>query len=179
LIGEHQADNAALAIAGLWLGFGDAIAPAAIRDGLAHTRWPGRFEIVHRDALTIVLDGAHTPAAAQALAQAFRREFSAEPATIVLGVLRGKDAAAIAAALAPIAEGFVAVAPPGPRGLPADELAAALPERDRPVIVAASLPEAFAASESGVTVVTGSLTTVAAAREALGLALPDPAPASA
>jgi dihydrofolate synthase/folylpolyglutamate synthase len=173
LVGDHQVENAALAVAGLWLAFGNAVAEEAIRAGLAATRWLGRFEVVTLPSTTVVLDGAHTPVAARALLRAFTSEFPGRTATVVLGVLRGKEPTAIADALAPIASSFVAVTPPGPRGLPADELARSIASNGKPVTIGASIDLAIRAV-TDLVLVTGSLTTVAAAREALGLAIPDP-----
>lgn len=177
LPGDHQADNAALAVAGLWLGYGDRIDERAVRNGLAAVRWPGRFEVVHISGETIVLDGAHTPAAARALAQTIAVEFPDQRPAIVLGVLRGKDARGIAAALAPIASAIVAVSPPGPRSLPADELAAAVSDTGVPVKTSGGIASALQLAAGPLCVVTGSLTTVAAARVGLGLGTADPDPA--
>ena len=173
LLGDHQLDNASLAVAALWLAFGGRIDESAIRAGLRSTRWPGRFEIVDQGNRTLVLDGAHTPAAAQALTTAFQRRFPGETATVVLGVLQGKNVEAIAFALAPIADAFVAAKPPGPRGMDAELLAASLSDLGRPVRSADSVEQAIERIGSGNIIVTGSLSTVAAAELALGLGKSD------
>ena len=68
LIGDHQIENASTAMAAVEaLGMsGIFIPPEAVKEGLAKTSWPGRFEIVRKSPL-IILDGAHNPAAAKVL----------------------------------------------------------------------------------------------------------------
>ena len=63
----------------------------AIRAGLRGARWPGRFQIFRRDPL-VILDGAHNPAGARALAASLRAYFPGRPVTFVIGVLADKDA---------------------------------------------------------------------------------------
>ena len=125
LAGSHQRLNAALALAAL-ADAGIAIPPQAVRQGLARVEWPGRFQQLENGR--VILDGAHNPAAAHRLAQTWAEEFGAEArATIVLGVLRDKDAAGIARALAPIAARFVATqSHNNPRALATAELATIL-----------------------------------------------------
>ncbi|MDQ6748357.1 MAG: bifunctional folylpolyglutamate synthase/dihydrofolate synthase, partial [Candidatus Dormibacteraeota bacterium] len=91
LVGEHQAANAALAVAaGHLLG-----APPW---GIAGTRWPGRLEVV-RHSPTVVLDGAHNPAALAQLGAAIRRLEGARRAVVVFGMMADKDVAASLAEL--------------------------------------------------------------------------------
>lgn len=179
LPGDHQVDNACLALAGCWLMEGDQLSPDAVRIGLRTASWPGRLEIITRPSGTnIVLDGAHTPAAAAALAAAYAAEFPESRPVVLLGILRDKVPASIAEPLAAIAAEIVAITPPGPRGLPAPELAAALDGLAIPVSVEESIDSALSRQEDQSLLVTGSLTTVAAAREVLGLGIADPAPVS-
>jgi dihydrofolate synthase/folylpolyglutamate synthase len=70
-----------------------AVAEPAIRDGLHEVQWEGRLEVVARNPLT-VLDGAHNPAAAQALAdylRAFRQSNPLSRVVLVLAMMRDKD----------------------------------------------------------------------------------------
>lgn len=78
LHGKHQVQNAATAYASLLVANeqGLTINAEAIRDGFARAQWPGRFEIVQTNP-PVVLDAAHTPAAAQRLAQALDDYFPA------------------------------------------------------------------------------------------------------
>ncbi len=120
LSGSHQARNAALALAAL-----DAaripVPAAAIAAGLATVEWPGRFQ---RVGARIVLDGAHNPAAAAALARTWREVFGERKATLILGVMRDKDVRGVCAALAPIAARVLAVRVDNARSCTAEELAA-------------------------------------------------------
>jgi len=74
-----------------------------------------------------VLDGAHNPAGARALAVSLRDVFGETRVTFVLGVLADKDAAGIVAALAPLADRFVLVAPPSSRAVAPETLRAVVP----------------------------------------------------
>jgi dihydrofolate synthase/folylpolyglutamate synthase len=95
LQGLHQLDNAACALALLESAAsgGIAITEQAVREGLCNVRWEGRIEIVDRQPM-VVLDGAHNPAAAAALAQylrAFRLSRPGSRIILVLGMMRDKD----------------------------------------------------------------------------------------
>jgi dihydrofolate synthase/folylpolyglutamate synthase len=99
LLGTHQPSNALAAVAAAHvLGAGDE----AVRAGLARVRWPGRLTIVRRDPW-IVLDGAHNPDGARALAASLRELFGATPITFVIGVYADKDARGMLDALLPLA----------------------------------------------------------------------------
>jgi len=122
--GSFQPSNALLAVtAARELHAGDA----AIRDGLARAWWPGRFQVLRRAGGFLVLDGAHNPAGARALAVSLRDVFGQTRVTFVLGVLADKDAAGIVAAVAPLADRFVLVAPPSSRAVAPETLRAVVP----------------------------------------------------
>ena len=95
LRGEHQKMNAALAIAALQA-TDIQVSDDAIARGLSSVEWPARFQIWNEH---IVIDGAHNPAGARILAQTWREEFGDERATIILAILRDKNAAEIVHAL--------------------------------------------------------------------------------
>ena len=104
LVGDHQLLNAALAAAVVRLLANQISVPEkTIVTGLKQTQWPGRFQIVNRDEQTIVLDGAHNPAGAEALAAALRNRFPGVSITLVLGAMQDKDVRAICSTLAPLA----------------------------------------------------------------------------
>jgi dihydrofolate synthase/folylpolyglutamate synthase len=95
LLGAHQLDNCACAVALVETArqHGVAVEEGAIREGLRQVQWEGRLEMVARDPLT-VLDGAHNPAAAQALAgylREFRRSNPLSRVILVLAMMRDKD----------------------------------------------------------------------------------------
>jgi dihydrofolate synthase / folylpolyglutamate synthase len=118
LAGKHQQQNAAVAVAALRAGR-IAASDDAIQRGLAQVEWPARFQ--RWDDRTII-DGAHNPAGAQVLAETWREQFGTERATIVLAVLREKDAGAICRVLAPIAARFILPQIRSERALPPNEL---------------------------------------------------------
>jgi dihydrofolate synthase/folylpolyglutamate synthase len=102
LRGKHQRDNARVAIVALETfleGRGVTASREAVRDGLARTRWAGRLQtIAGRPAL--LLDGAHNPAGAAALAENLAEREGPRP-VLVFGALRAKDVRGILAPLAP------------------------------------------------------------------------------
>ncbi|HEX7039134.1 MAG TPA: folylpolyglutamate synthase/dihydrofolate synthase family protein [Trueperaceae bacterium] len=120
LVGAHQARNLAVAsVASLVLG----VEGEAVRDAFAHTAWPGRLERIDADRAW-VLDGAHNPEAAAALAAALD-ELCAEPAALVVGVSRDKDLAGVLGPLVRRARLVVATrASSSPRAALPSELAA-------------------------------------------------------
>lgn len=99
LLGEHGAHNAALAAAAAWrLGLG----PEAIRQGAAQVRWPGRLEALTWQERQVLLDGAHNPAGAQALARTLET-LGAVPLPIIFGAGEDKELAGVVAPLLPLA----------------------------------------------------------------------------
>jgi dihydrofolate synthase / folylpolyglutamate synthase len=180
LHGAHQADNAAAALAAVegFLGFAGGLDPDVIREGFAAVRSPGRLEVIRRPELsTVVLDGAHNPVGARSLATALSDEFGFRHRVVVLGVLGDKDVEAVVAELLPVADHLVLTEAPSSRSAPVDRLAKAVPAGTVTVEqaddVAAALELATGLTTEGdAVVVTGSLYTVGAARDALGL---DPA----
>lgn len=119
LPGRHQVTNALTAIeACRALG----LEADAIRRGLAETIWPGRLEYV-RLAPDFVLDGAHNPAGAEALA-AYIREFCAErPVWMVYGAMRDKAIEEVTSRLFPLADHLILTAPDFDRALRPEALA--------------------------------------------------------
>lgn len=101
MLGRYQAFNAALAVAAL-VAFDDGLGrvdEAALREGLRLARLPGRMELIQRDP-DVLLDGAHNPQKAAALAASLAEIFPGRPLVLVAGALTTKDASAI---LAPFA----------------------------------------------------------------------------
>jgi len=103
LVGRHQVENAALAVAAAVAleGRGFRVPDHAIRQALATVRVPGRVEVL-RTRPTLVLDGAHNPDKMAALAAALRESFSWRRLIGVLAFKRGHDHQATMAALAPL-----------------------------------------------------------------------------
>ncbi len=121
LVGRHQARNVALAAAAsVRLG----VEPDVVATAFASVGWPGRLERLELDR-DWVLDGAHNPEAAEALAAALV-DLGTDVATLVVGVSGDKDAAGVIAPVAARARSLVATrAATSPRSAPADEVARA------------------------------------------------------
>jgi dihydrofolate synthase/folylpolyglutamate synthase len=86
------------------------MAPSAIERGIAATRWPGRLDHVS-DSPEIILDGAHNPAGARALASYMEQFYSDRPVVLVYGAMRDKAVAEMAGILFPHAAEVIATAP--------------------------------------------------------------------
>ena len=131
LFGDHQGHNAALAIAAVesFLGGGDtALVGDVLAEGLATATSPGRLQIIGTDP-TVIVDAAHNPHAARALAAAITTYFDFSELTIVFGVLQDKDAAGIIDALAPVARRFHVTQSQSDRAMPYGDLAQLVLER--------------------------------------------------
>ena len=140
LLGVYQPSNALVALAAArTLGVRDA----ACREGLARARWPGRFEVLRARDRIVVLDGAHNPAGAAALAASLTEWFGTMPLTLVFGALRDKDAPGMLAALAPRARRLIFTASSSPRAARPEALRDAAPA-GAAVELAESAPEALA-----------------------------------
>ena len=125
LYGPHQAANAALAIAAVESLIGGATQPITgdiLAEAFGQVTSPGRLQLVGTHP-TVLVDAAHNPHGADALATALRESFDFDEWGVVLGVLADKDAAGIVAALAPIAAHLFATAPDSERADTPDDLA--------------------------------------------------------
>jgi dihydrofolate synthase / folylpolyglutamate synthase len=172
LFGEHSARNAAAAVASVEALLGQALDADATREALAGVMSPGRLEVVGRSPL-VILDGAHNPAGAEALAMAMREFFTWERLHLVMAVSANKDVEGMLARLAPLADVAYAAKNQSDRTRDAATIAAHLGAQGKPgqvfENVAEAVEAALAAAGSGDCIlVTGSLYTVADARRALG-----------
>jgi dihydrofolate synthase/folylpolyglutamate synthase len=188
LHGRHQADNAASALVaveaflgaheGAWGPGTDAPAgqrrqldPEAVRAGFAAVTSPGRLEVVSRQPL-VLLDGAHNPAGARALAEALLTEFVVDRRTLVVACLADKDVRGILEGLAPAAGRLVVTTNRSPRAAPAERLrkeaeALGLVAEVAPDVASAVRQAIDGAADTEAVVVTGSLYTVGEARDLL------------
>jgi dihydrofolate synthase/folylpolyglutamate synthase len=123
LRGRHQIDNAALALAALEVmaDRGFPVDGAAIRSGLAMTRWEGRMETIPGSP-PVILDGAHNPAAMSVLCRALKEEAAARPIVFLFGVLGDKDAASMLKKMRNVASGVILTETLSERGLSLEEL---------------------------------------------------------
>jgi len=160
LAGEHQVENARTAAAALSI-FG--ISAAAIREGIARAKWPGRLEFLGG----FILDGAHNPAGARALAAYIGRFFANEPVRLIYGAMRDKAIDEVIGALFPLAAEVILTAPEQPRALSPETLAEATDHAS--VLIAPTLPDAIrlARAKPMTTFITGSLFLVGEARALL------------
>jgi dihydrofolate synthase/folylpolyglutamate synthase len=125
LHGVHQANNAALALAAVEAFFGAGkdrqLVIEAVREAFAEVETPGRLERV-RAAPTVLLDAAHNPHGARALAAAITEEFAFRRLAAVVGVMADKDARGILEALEPVVSEIVVTRNSSPRSMPLEEL---------------------------------------------------------
>jgi dihydrofolate synthase/folylpolyglutamate synthase len=123
LFGEHQAHNAAVALAATEAFIGNnELDPEIVREGFGSVTSPGRLEVLRRNP-TIIVDAAHNPHGAQALAGAVDESFEFSRLIGVLGMLEEKDATGILTALEPVLDQVVITSPRSPRALGAEDLA--------------------------------------------------------
>ncbi|WP_127480248.1 bifunctional tetrahydrofolate synthase/dihydrofolate synthase [Nocardioides pantholopis] len=185
LHGAHQAQNAAVALAAVeaFVTGEEPLSDEVVRAAFAEVTSPARLEVVRRSP-TIVLDAAHNPHGAEALASALEDSFAFSPLIGVVGVMADKDADGLLAALEPVLSHLVCTQNSTPRAMPAEQLAEAAREmygEERVTVVprladaldtAAALAEAGEAFGdplgSGAVLVTGSVVTAGEARALLG-----------
>jgi dihydrofolate synthase/folylpolyglutamate synthase len=157
LAGEHQVDNAvtaALALRAL------GVSP----DGIKDAHWPGRIEHVSPNP-DIILDGAHNPAGARALARYLERFYGGRRIWLVYGAMRDKAIDEVAGVLFPVAGELVLTAPDTPRALRPEALAEFAGRGHIEPTVESAIAYARAhAAEDDVIVITGSLFVVGEAR---------------
>jgi len=175
LPGRHQVCNAAVAVCLMeeLTGLGIELDRAAMMTGLTDARWPGRLEHVHVHGADVLLDAAHNPAGARALAD-YLRDVGWRDVTLVVGVMRDKDVAGMLSVLLPLTGWLICTTAPSPRALQAEELArlaATLPSAPARVV---AIPDPAAAMgkacRAGARVVAaGSIFLIGALRGILGL----------
>jgi dihydrofolate synthase/folylpolyglutamate synthase len=172
LRGEHQAHNAVVAVRLLEAAAhgGVSVTPAAIERGLADAQWPARLELIQIEGgRGVLLDAAHNPEGARALASYLRRWHPDRP-PLVIGVMRDKNVQEIANTLLPHVSSVIATAAPTPRAIPAGDLARHLRAAGaRDVTVEPDAAHAIdrALERADVVCVAGSIFLVGAVRDGL------------
>jgi len=166
--GAHQADNAAVAIAAVEALFDRPLPHDVVAEAMGAISVEGRCTVVGHQPL-VVVDGAHNPPAAQALAETLTTDFAVDGRRIaVVGMLADRDPSAFMAALDPLRiDAVVACTVVSPRALPAADIAATCAAHGLPVEIQSDPEQAVAmavaaAGEDGMVVVTGSLYLAAA-----------------
>ena len=169
LRGEHQIGNAltALRVLESARGAGIAVPKTAIERALSDVNWPGRLELLDvGGGAQVLLDAAHNPEGARALASHLERWHPERP-VLVFGVMRDKDLGGIVEPLLPAVSSIVTTAANSPRAIPARELAARLSAAGAAHVEAE--PDPIAAVEQALSVsrsvcVAGSIFLVGAVR---------------
>jgi dihydrofolate synthase/folylpolyglutamate synthase len=182
LAGEHQVINACVAVKAFLLRSAhDARRSTrdAVREGLAAARWPGRLELVNGDP-PIILDGAHNPHAAYALAEFIKKQFINYRVVLIAGIMSDKDIAGILAPLLPLASDIIFTAPNYGRSAPPGLLAEQAASLGFQSKVTLSISDAIASAKKiafpspsnlsgpAVILITGSFFTIGEAKELLG-----------
>ncbi len=179
LYGAHQGQNAALALAATEAFAGDEPLDAElVHQAFGEVTSPGRLEIIRRSP-TIVLDAAHNPHGATAVAEALEDSFTFNPLVGVVGVMADKDYEGLLSAFEHVFAEVVCTQSSTPRAMPAEELAEVArgifgadrvhvaPRLDDAIEQAATLAETGGVYGSGGVLVTGSVITVGEARAML------------
>jgi dihydrofolate synthase / folylpolyglutamate synthase len=182
LLGKHQLDNAATAIASVMQlrkqGF--EISDRAIQEGLAKVVWPCRFEVLSRKPY-LVVDSAHNRDSAHKLRQAMEDYFPGKPVTLIFGASEDKDISGMFAELLPICSRVIITRSLHPRAADMNTLIKSAGSSPCSLISAETVEIALEfgmdpGEPDGVVLAAGSLFIAAAVREAwLNRPLPDKA----
>jgi dihydrofolate synthase / folylpolyglutamate synthase len=123
LVGPHQRWNAAAALAASRI-VENRLDETTAAAALSKTQWPGRFQFVPPN---FVLDGAHNPPAARALAEAWHQNYPNQKARLIFGALADKAVDEVLAAIAPLCEEIFFVPVRSPRSLSPAQLKEMVP----------------------------------------------------
>lgn len=167
--GRYQAENASLALAAAeaLAGLGLMVPSSALRTGLSSARWPGRMEMIPGQP-RILLDGAHNPEGASALAVSLA-DYRYRRLLLVAGIMEDKDCRRILAPLVPHAATCYCVTPAMERALDASSLATIISEMGGTPVIAGDVAGGITAAcrdaaPDDLVLVCGSLFTVGAAK---------------
>jgi dihydrofolate synthase/folylpolyglutamate synthase len=121
LYGAHQSTNAAVALAAAEAFAGVALDEEVVRRAFANVESPGRLEVLYRDP-TVIVDAAHNPHGAHALADTLANEFDFESIFGVVAILGDKDVLGVLTELEPVIDRLVVTQSSSDRALPVDRL---------------------------------------------------------
>lgn len=175
LAGAHQRKNAAnvLEAVAMLRTQGCRISDDDVREGIAKTVWPARFERLST-APDFILDGGHNPQCLHAATAALREYYSGQKVVFLVGMMADKDTDHMLAEMASIAKSFVCIRPDSPRAMQPQLLAQQLTERFHlPACACGSVREGIAeatrqAGKEGVVCALGSLYLAGEVRAAFG-----------
>lgn len=175
LAGEHQRKNAAnvLEAVAMLRTQGYRISDDDVREGIAKTVWPARFERLST-APDFILDGGHNPQCLHAATAALREYYPGQKVIFLVGMMADKDTDHMLAEMASIAKSFVCIRPDSPRAMQPQLLAQQLTERFHlPACACGSVREGIAeatrqAGKEGVVCALGSLYLAGEVRAAFG-----------
>ncbi|MFT4147850.1 MAG: folylpolyglutamate synthase/dihydrofolate synthase family protein [Micrococcaceae bacterium] len=181
LFGEHQAQNAAVALAAVeaFIGGGQKqLSTDIVEEGFLKATSPGRIELL-RSAPTIMIDAAHNPAGAKTLATTLKESFNFTRIIGIVAVLQGKDARGIFEELKDTFDEVIVTESQSPRAIPTEELeeyaydvfdernVSAQPKLDTAIEMAVEAAEADG-ELSGAVVACGSITLIGEVKTLLG-----------
>ena len=125
LLGEHQLENAAVAVAALEVlaNLGMEVSPESIAKGLSQVYWPGRLQILQYEPLFVV-DGAHNADSARRLREALKQYFDFDGVILIIGTSEDKDVAGMVAELSPLPGAVIVTRSRHPRAAEISKLVA-------------------------------------------------------
>jgi len=172
IFGEQLARDVVLGAAAAHTLLGDRhLDEDLMGEAFANIRMPGRMEVVRRGPL-VVLDGAHNPAAARALADAMPASFHWDTLRLIVSIMEDKDVAGVLTPLVAIADDVIVTRNDSPRAASVEQLADAVRALGKDVQTVPNVADAISvamerAEESDAILVTGSLYTVGDAHRKL------------
>lgn len=168
VVGQHQAENLAVAIAAVEAFLGGGTKPInfeILRSAVADLSSPGRLQLIPGDP-DFLLDGAHNPAGAKVLANALRADFAQQPLVGLIALLAEKDAVGVLTELSKSFDKLIVTESSSPRAIPAAELAELCSKVGLECLAISDLDLALQAARAeaitlkGAVVVTGSISLV-------------------
>ena len=141
LLGTYQAENMknVLNCIEILKEEGLEIPYSAVKEGLAKTRWHGRFEVLRKKPL-VIFDGAHNPDGIKFMADSLHKYFGRQKAVMIIGVMADKEYTLYADILHEFIEMVYTVTPDHPRSLDCSVLAAAFTAKEVPAAATYELP---------------------------------------
>jgi dihydrofolate synthase/folylpolyglutamate synthase len=145
MLGEHQIENAGVALAALNIltAFHQIpISKEALYRGFMNANWPGRLEVIGRNPTTII-DGAHNVHGMQALAKTIKNLYTGKSMILVIGILGDKDVEGMLGEIVPLADRIILARPNNPRAMDLDHLAEMIGSYGKTTIKSTSIPHAI------------------------------------